>query len=164
MTVIDVDSHFEPGPSWLDAHPGLRERLPPFDTAEVTTKIIAGDILADVPRDEWPSWDELAPPGIAAIAGREQKPDDYGYEGLRNVLMTRLQMASDVRYSMRYMTVRQNCNGELKSGCRAAVDVMIDASFTITNAVGQPKRPDKRDQNELILEWDGRRWLFLAGM
>jgi uncharacterized protein len=81
VPVIDVDSHFEPGGSWLDDHPSLRDRLPAFDTAEVTTKIIAGDILADVPRDEWPSWEELAPPGIAAIAGREQKPDDYGYEG-----------------------------------------------------------------------------------
>jgi uncharacterized protein len=81
MPVIDVDSHFEPGASWLDDHPSLRDRLPRFDTAEVTTKIIAGDILADVPRDEWPSWEELAPPGIAAIAGHEEKPDDYGYEG-----------------------------------------------------------------------------------
>jgi hypothetical protein len=97
-------------------------------------------------------------------SGTPSGSDDYGYEGLRNVLMTRLQSASDIRYSMRYMTVRQNCSGELKQGCRAAVDVLIDASFTITNAVGQPKRPDKRDQNELILEWDGRRWLFLAGM
>jgi predicted TIM-barrel fold metal-dependent hydrolase len=81
VTVIDVDSHFEPGGAWLDAYPRLRDRLPPFDTAEVTTKIIAGDILADVPRDEWPSWDELAPPGIAAIAGKADKPDDYGFEG-----------------------------------------------------------------------------------
>ena len=81
MAVIDVDSHFEPGGSWLDSYPRLRARLPPFDTAEVTTKIIAGDILADVPREEWPSWDELAPPGIAAIAGLADKPDDYGFEG-----------------------------------------------------------------------------------
>jgi hypothetical protein len=81
VPVIDVDSHFEPGSSWLDDHPRLRDRLPVFDTAEVTTKIVAGDILADVPRDEWPTWEQLAPPGIAAIAGRADKPDDYGYEG-----------------------------------------------------------------------------------
>jgi len=41
---------------------------------------------------------------------------------------------------------------------------MIDASFTITDAFGKPKRPDKRDQNQLILEWDGKRWLFISGM
>jgi uncharacterized protein len=81
MPVIDVDSHFEPGPVWLDEYPSLRDRLPPFDTAEVTTKIVAGDILANVPRDEWPSWEQLLPPGILAIAGQEEKPDDYGYEG-----------------------------------------------------------------------------------
>lgn len=28
MLVYDVDSHFEPGPGWLDAFPGLRDRLP----------------------------------------------------------------------------------------------------------------------------------------
>jgi hypothetical protein len=97
-------------------------------------------------------------------SGTPSGSDDYGYEGLRSVLMTRLQLATDIRYSMRYMTVKQSCTGELKAGCRAAVDVLVDASFTVTNAIGQAKRPDKRDQNELVLEWDGRRWLFLAGM
>jgi hypothetical protein len=97
-------------------------------------------------------------------SGTPSGGDDYGYEGLRNVLMTRLSKASDIRYSMRYVGVRQSCTGELKAGCRASVDVLIDASFTVANAQGQPKRPDKRDQNELVLEWDGRRWLFLSGM
>jgi hypothetical protein len=81
MLVIDCDSHFEPGSAWLDEYPRLRDRIPPFDTAEVTTKIVAGDILAQVPRDEWPSWEELLPPGIGAIAGTDEKPEDYGFEG-----------------------------------------------------------------------------------
>jgi hypothetical protein len=97
-------------------------------------------------------------------SGTPSGGDDYGYEGLRNVLTTRLQKASDIRYSVRYMTVQQSCNDDLKPGCKAAVDVLIDASFTVTSAMGQPKRPDKRDQNQLVLEWDGRRWLFLSGM
>src|SRR5262245_56755945 len=83
-------------------------------------------------------------------SGTPSGSDDYGYEGLRNVLLTRLQKASDIRYSMRYVDVRQTCPIELKVGCRAAVDVLIDASFTITDAFGKPKRPDKRDQNELV--------------
>jgi hypothetical protein len=41
---------------------------------------------------------------------------------------------------------------------------MIDASYTIADINGKPKRPDKRDQNQLVLEWDGRRWLFISGM
>ena len=65
---------------------------------------------------------------------------------------------------MRYMDVKQSCPGELQPGCRASVDVLIDASFTIADAIGQPQRPDKRDQNQLVLEWDGHRWLFLSGM
>jgi hypothetical protein len=97
-------------------------------------------------------------------SGTPSGSDDYGYDGLRNVLLTRLPKASDIRYSVRYVNVRQSCGGELKPGCRAAVDVLIDASFTITDALGKPKRPDKRDQNELVLEWDGHRWLFLSGM
>jgi hypothetical protein len=97
-------------------------------------------------------------------SGTPSGSDDYGYDGLRNVLLTRLQHASDIRYSMRYMAVRQTCPTELRQGCQAAVDVLIDASFTITDAFGKPKRPDKRDQNELTLEWDGKRWLFLSGM
>ncbi|HEX4416423.1 MAG TPA: hypothetical protein VH165_00930 [Kofleriaceae bacterium] len=96
-------------------------------------------------------------------SGTPSGSDDYGIEGLRNVLLTRLQKASDIRYSMRYVNVHQQCT-DLKPGCRAAVDVLIDASFTIANAIGRPIRPDKRDQNQLVLEWDGHRWLFLSGM
>ena len=97
-------------------------------------------------------------------SGTPTGSDDYGYEGLRTVLLTRLQKASDIRYSIRYVAVHQQCGGELKPGCRAAVDVLIDASFTIANPLGRPVRPDKRDQNQLVLEWDGHRWLFLSGM
>jgi hypothetical protein len=97
-------------------------------------------------------------------SGTPSGSDDYGYEGLRNVLLTRLPKASDIRYSMRYVAVKQSCIGELKPGCRAAVDVLIDANWTIANAAGKPSRPDKRDQNELVLEWDGHRWLILSGM
>jgi hypothetical protein len=96
-------------------------------------------------------------------SGTPTGADDYGIEGLRNVLLARLQKASDVRYSMRYVAVHQQCS-ELKPGCRAAVDVLIDASYTIANPLGRPMRPDKRDQNQLVLEWDGHRWLFLSGM
>jgi hypothetical protein len=97
-------------------------------------------------------------------SGTPSGSDDYGYEGLRTVLLTRLLKASDIRYSLRYVGVHQQCPGELKTGCRAAVDVLIDASFTVANAYGKASRPDKRDQNQLVLEWDGRRWLFLSGM
>lgn len=97
-------------------------------------------------------------------SGTPSGSDDYGYEGLRTVLQTRFKLASDIRYTMRYMGVTQQCKDELAAGCKATVDVMLDASFTIANVHGKPTRPDKRDQNQFLLEWDGRRWLFLSGM
>ena len=122
----------------------------------------------------------MAHPQYWEDSGTPSGGDDYGFDGLRNVLMTRLSKASDIRYSMRYMAVHQQCPGELKNGCKAQVDVLIDASFTIANAMGQPKRPDKRDQNQLQLEWTcgqpgskadeggatkgSCRWLFMSGM
>jgi hypothetical protein len=122
----------------------------------------------------------MAHPQYWEDSGTPSGSDDYGYDGLRNVLLTRLQKASEVRYSMRYLRVTQQCPG-LKPGCHARVDVMIDASYTITDAFGKAKRPDKRDQNEFDLEWTcgaatmpGKpasddnggscRWLFRSGM
>jgi len=97
-------------------------------------------------------------------SGTPSGSDDYGYEGLRNVLLTRLLKASDIRYSIRYVAVHQQCPKELHQGCMAAVDVLIDASYTIANAYGKASRPDKRDQNQLVLQYDGKRWLFISGM
>jgi len=97
-------------------------------------------------------------------SGTPSGSDDYGYEGLRNVLLTRLLKASDIRYSIRYVAVHQQCPNDLHAGCMAAVDVLIDASYTIANAYGKASRPDKRDQNQLVLQYDGKRWLFISGM
>jgi len=97
-------------------------------------------------------------------SGTPSGSDDYGYDGLKNVLMERLGKATDIRYTLRYVAVTQQCTGELVAGCKASVDVLIDASFTIANANGKQARPDKRDQNQLMLEYDGKRWLFLSGM
>jgi hypothetical protein len=93
--------------------------------------------------------------------------DDYTHEGLKDVLTGRFRMVRDVRYSMRYVKIQRNCaaaGGEPETGCMARVEVLIDASFTIADARGQDKRVDKRDQNELVLEWNGDKWQFISGM
>jgi hypothetical protein len=92
--------------------------------------------------------------------------DDYGYSKLREVLTGRFQKGSDVRYSLRYMNVNRRCprGQEGNEGCRAYVDVLVDASFTVVDARGETVRRDKRDQNQLVLEWRGERWRFLSGM
>jgi hypothetical protein len=83
--------------------------------------------------------------------------DDYGYDGLREVLDTRFARADGIRYSMRYMDIKR------LEGNRAAVEVLIDASYSIETAKGRERR-DMRDQNQLVLVYDGANWKFLSGM
>ncbi len=90
-------------------------------------------------------------------AGTPSGTDDFGYQGLQQILSGRFQKVKSVRYSMRYMGVERH-------GDRAMVDVLVDASFTLEDPRGDENRHDMRDQNQFILEWDGRRWLFLSGM
>lgn len=90
-------------------------------------------------------------------AGTPQGEDDYGYAGLQKILAGRFQQVSDIRYSMKYMSIRHQ-------GKRAYVDVLIDASYSIKDARGQDSREDLRDQNQMVLEWDGEAWKFVSGM
>ena len=90
-------------------------------------------------------------------AGTPAAEDDYGYQGLQEILSGRFQEVSGIRYSMKYMDIKRR-------GDRAYVDVLIDASYTLTNAFGEETRADLRDQNQFVLEWDGKQWLFLSGM
>jgi hypothetical protein len=109
----------------------------------------------------------MAAPSYWEDRGTVESADDYGYDGLREVLAGRFQLASEVRYGLRYDKIRRACphgGSDLERGCRAHVEVQIDASFTVSDASGQPVRHDKRDQNELVLEWDGQKWLFVSGM
>jgi len=90
-------------------------------------------------------------------AGTPTGTDDFGYQGLQEILSSRFQRVKAIRYSMRYMNIRRRAE-------RAYIDVLVDASFTIEDARGQDARADMRDQNQFVLEWDGRGWLFLTGM
>jgi predicted TIM-barrel fold metal-dependent hydrolase len=78
--IVDIDTHFEPGRAWLADHPSLAERLPHFSVAESTVRAQVGDLLARVPPEARPPFEELLPPGIAAILG-ETKVEGYGFEG-----------------------------------------------------------------------------------
>ena len=90
-------------------------------------------------------------------AGTQSGSDDYGYQGLQEILTGRFQQVDAIRYSMKYLNVARR-------GDRAYVDVLIDASFTVKDARGQEMRADMRDQNQFVLEWDGKQWLFVSGM
>tara|TARA_R110002096_G_scaffold77896_6_gene183267 strand:- start:35155 stop:35706 length:552 start_codon:yes stop_codon:yes gene_type:complete len=108
--------------------------------------------------------------GLLLMASREywedggtpDGDDDYGFAGLKEVLTTRFKQADSIRYSMRYKRIRmQHGESEVR---RAFVDVLVDASFTIPDARGGLRRSDLRDQGQLVLEWDGEKWMFLSGM
>jgi hypothetical protein len=90
-------------------------------------------------------------------AGTPTGEDDYGVVGLKAILAGRFQRVKDVRYAMKYVTIKHQ-------GRRAFVDVLIDASYSMTDAREQDVRHDMRDQNQLVLEWDGERWMFVSGM
>ncbi len=77
--IIDVDAHGEP-PEEVVADAWDAVGLPNYDTAEATMRFVAGDLLNTVPRNEWPSVEDLLPPGGAAIAGHE-RVEGFSYEG-----------------------------------------------------------------------------------
>jgi hypothetical protein len=100
----------------------------------------------------------MAAPEYWEDSGTPTGADDYGYDQLGEVLAGRFQNVSSIRYSMRYMAIKRRGN-------RAYVDVLIDASFSLQDALGERVRADKRDQNQMVLRWDPQKeqWLFLAG-
>ena len=89
-------------------------------------------------------------------SGTPKAEDDYGYDGLKQVINNRLAALKSVRYNIEYRSV------EVK-GSHASIDIRYDASYQIGTDVGdrwERKQNDKR----LELEWDGKQWLFVAGM
>ena len=110
-----------------------------------------------VEKKDVPTLLSLASKNYWEDGGTPTGADDYGYDGLVDVLRKRFSRADGIRYTMKYMEVKPLAVN------RAAVDVLIDASYSISTAHG-PQRLDMRDQNEMVLEWDGKRWLFLSGM
>jgi hypothetical protein len=98
----------------------------------------------------------MASPRYYEDSGTPKGDDDYGYEGLKIVLATRLTALRSVRYNIEYRAV------EVK-GNRARIDIRYDASFQIATEMGdrwERKQNDKR----LELQNENGRWLFLAGM
>lgn len=98
----------------------------------------------------------MAHPNYYEDSGTPKGDDDYGYEGLKQVVSTRLAQVRSIRYSVEYRDI------EVK-GRHAQVDIRYDASFQIATDMGdrwERKQNDKR----LEFEYDGHRWLFLSGM
>src|SRR5215218_10325400 len=75
-TIIDVDSHFEPGKDWLEPYPALAAKLPKLDPALLAVDAIVGDLLRDVPKAQQPPPGELLPPGLLTLFGEEKAGEE----------------------------------------------------------------------------------------
>jgi hypothetical protein len=98
----------------------------------------------------------LAHPNYYEDSGTPKGDDDYGYDGLKDVLAKRMAALKTVRYNIEYRAVHIE-------GHHASVDIRYDASFQLATEMGdrwERKQNDKR----IELENDGSRWLIIAGM
>lgn len=98
----------------------------------------------------------LAHPDYYEDSGTPNANDDYGYDGLKDVLQKRMAALKTVRYNIEYRKIEV-------AGKRAQVDLRYDASFQLATEMGdrwERKMNDKR----IELENDGKRWLIIAGM
>ena len=98
----------------------------------------------------------LAHPQYYEDSGTPKADDDYGYDGLREVLAKRLASVRAIRYNIEYRKIDV-------AGKHAKVDIRYDASFQLATEMGdrwERKQNDKR----IELENDGRRWLIISGM
>ncbi len=93
-------------------------------------------------------------------SGTPRADDDYGYEGLKVVLAGRLARLKNLRYQIRYYTVRMMTTKKVE------VDVYIDGSFEIgSSEVGERYRR-VNDNHRFIMARENIEsdWRFVSGM
>lgn len=89
--------------------------------------------------------------------GTPRPEDDYGYEGLKKVLISRLARVRTLRYDIQYRNV--NIFGD-----RAEVYAFLDGSFELVGEGGDAYRR-KSDYHRFVLERaSGEKWRFVSGM
>jgi len=93
-------------------------------------------------------------------SGTPRADDDYGYDGLKQVLAGRLARLKNLRYQIRYHTVR------MLTATRAEVDVYIDGSFEIgSTEVGERyRRVNDNHRFVMAREKVESDWRFVSGM
>ena len=89
-------------------------------------------------------------------SGTPRSDDDYGYEGLRHVLKTRLSRVKSIWYEIEMRDIRIR-------GQEADVDVFLNGSFELAAQSGDRYRR-VNDYHRFVLEKQGDRWKFLSGM
>jgi hypothetical protein len=99
----------------------------------------------------------LASPKYFEDSGTPRSDDDYGYDGLKQVLAVRLQRVKSLRYEIEYRNIRVN-------GDQAEVEVFLDGSFELAAAEAGDRYRRVNDYHRFLLEKEGDEWKFLGGM
>jgi len=89
-------------------------------------------------------------------SGTPRSDDDYGYEGLRQVLTSKLKMVKSLRYEIEYRNISVR-------GDRAEVEVFLDGSFELAAEAGDRYRR-VNDYHHFVLEHEDDKWKFVGGM
>jgi hypothetical protein len=89
-------------------------------------------------------------------SGTPRSDDDYGYEGLKDVLNSKLKRVKSLRYEIEYRNIKV-------TGNRAEVEVFLDGSFELAADAGDRYRR-VNDYHRFVLEVVDEKWKFLSGM
>jgi hypothetical protein len=89
-------------------------------------------------------------------SGTPRSDDDYGFEGLRQVLTTKLKLVKSLRYGIEYRAI--NVRGD-----QAEVEVFLDGAFELAAESGDRYRR-VNDYHRFRLEHENDQWKFVGGM
>ena len=89
-------------------------------------------------------------------SGTPRSDDDYGYEGLKQVLTSKLKMVKSLRYEIEYRNI-------IVRGDRAEVEVFLDGSLELAADSGDRYRR-VNDYHHFVLEHENDQWKFVGGM
>ena len=92
-------------------------------------------------------------------SGTPRSDDDYGYDGLKQVLTNQLKRVKSMRYEIEYRNIHVTGSDPR----RAEVEVFLDGSFELAAEAGDRYRR-VNDYHHFVLEQKGDEWKFLSGM
>jgi hypothetical protein len=98
----------------------------------------------------------LASPSYFEDGGTPQANDDYGFDGLRQILTTRLGRVQSLHYEIEYQKLAVR-------GDRAEIDVFLNGAFELTGETGERYRR-VNDRHRFTLERIDNKWRFVNGM
>ncbi len=98
----------------------------------------------------------LASPRYFEDSGTPRSDDDYGYEGLKQVLTDKLKLVKSLRYQIEYRKITVNND-------HAEVEVFLDGAFELAADFGDRYRR-VNDYHKFFLEHENDQWKFVGGM